>query len=240
MRRAAAALAVLAVLGASACGGGDKPAAPPVVPSPTAPVLTAEAAKAAATDITLRLEDMPLPTGYTAHPTAPEQRTQDDVALSRCLGEPRALRAPLAVSTSPDFQWGQGLQQRRVSSDTAVVASDAEARHDLSVYTGPKALPCLSAFLVRSLRRDGSMFGSPEVARVDTAAPGMDGSFGYELRFTGERLGVTVPLVVRVQGFLSHHTEVTLLTFNAGQPFPETDRAALLDTLVARASRSAV
>jgi hypothetical protein len=228
---------LFALVGCGSGSGGDKTAP---VPSPTPPALTDEAAKAAAADITLRLEDMPSPTGYTAHPATPEQRTQQDAALARCLGDPGHLRKPLAVSTSPDFTWGQGLQQRRVSSDVAVLSSDAETRRDLAVMTGPKAIPCLTAFLKRTLNRPGSTFASPEVAKVDTPAPGAEGSYGYELRFTGRRLGVTVPLVVRIQGFLLHHTEVTLLTFNAGQPFPEQERAQLLDTLLARASRSAV
>jgi hypothetical protein len=183
---------------------------------------------------------MPSPTGYTPHPASPVQHTQDDAALAKCLGDPGHLRDPLAVSTSPEFFWGQGLQQRSVSSDTAVLASDAEVQHDLKVMTGAKAVPCLTAFLTRTLSRNGAIFANPEVAKVDTPAPGTDGSYGYELRFNGRRLGVTVPLVVRIQGFVVQHTEVSLLTFNAGQPFPPEDRAQLLDTLLARASRSAV
>ncbi|MDT7538005.1 MAG: hypothetical protein QOI82_1590 [Actinomycetota bacterium] len=231
-------LTALPLLLLTACGSGR--GAHVAAPSPSPVALTEESAKAAAADVTLRLEDMPSPTGYAAHPAAPEQHTLDDRILARCLGDVGHLREPLAVSTSPDFVWGEGLLQRRVSSDVAVLSSDAEARRDLAVLTGPKAVPCLSAFLSRSLSRGGSTFASPQAAKVETPAPGAIGSYGYELRFTGQRLGVTVPLVVRIQGFLVLHTEVTLVTFNAGQPFPEADRAQLLDTLLVRASRSAV
>jgi hypothetical protein len=186
----------------------------------------------------LTLEDMP--SGYTAQPPAPEQRTQEDAELDRCLGNSAHPTVPLGLATSPDFVWGEGLLQRRVGASAAVLPSQAEVQRDLAVSNGPKAQPCLSRFLSKTLSRDGATFASPEVARIATPAPGTDGSFGYELRFTGQRLGVTVPLVVRIQGFFVQHTEVTLMTFNAGSPFPEADRAQLLDTLLARASRSAL
>lgn len=253
MRTRGPALALLPLLALVGCGGssgssagsGSSAAAstapPSPSPSPAAPPLTKAQAVAAAKAINLTAADVGA--GYTGSPssTSPAE-DKDSAAFAACVGSTLPSAAVADVS-SLDFSKGSGLQTRQVSSDVTVVATAAEAKADLAAFQSQKATTCLTTFITKTLAGAAGpnvTFGPPVVTRIDTPAPGADGSFGYDVKATAKASGVEISFDVVLQAFLMKRCEVDLTVLSVGPPFPADERSALLSKLVAHATTAAV
>lgn len=231
--RVTAALAAAVVV--TGCGGGSGTSSKPP---------TKAAADQAATAINLTVAD--LPSGYTAAPhDASSDSSPEDAAFAACVGATAPNVDDITDAFSEDFNKGAQIDTKQVSSEVEVVKSASTAASDLKAFKGDKAKTCIETFVTKLLAKEagsssGVSFGTPTVARIDITSDGLDGAFGYQVRLTVTAQGQQIPFDVTIAGLLKDHTEVSLTTLSIGQPFPTSDRDALLQKLRDRAKKSAV
>jgi hypothetical protein len=237
-------LAVVAVLGLTACGGSSTPSSSaqksPAATSPAPAPLTSPATTAAAAKINLTAADLP---GFKASPadnSKDSAETKAEKGFDRCVGASTA--DPAADVTSDDFNKGTGLPMLTISSDVSFVTDPAVVKSDLAAFKGAKASGCVSTFFAEAVGQaaSGVKFATPTVTPLSPAAPGGDGTFGFRVTSSASAGGQSIPVTFDILAFGKGRTEVSLNVIAVGTTVPDAQRDALFAKLVQRAGTNAL
>jgi hypothetical protein len=168
-------------------------------------------------------------------------------AASGC--DPRARRErPVAAAESPVFAYRAGPRRQAIYSFTAVLASEADARHYLEGAFGPREQACslgiYRAFL-RKPRRSGVHASRPTLEQVPTPRPSTyRGAWPYRaaaLRIAFVLTGRSLARTIREEafGFVFHRTVVVMTATTSADDLSGETLSYLEGVLVGRAEAGA-
>lgn len=196
--------------------------------------------RALARSINLHLSDLP---GYAILPA--QQQTIHAgpgaaAALSgQCANLDGAPHPGLVDVSSPMFQLGSGLAVESVGSDVAIEPSRRLAAADLGRVTNARdALRCVSTSMSgASVAQNGITvtFAHARVTRLSLAALGADGRFGIRVAVPILVNGISVRMVMDIEGYVVGRDELTLATYAVDHPFPAVQEQQLAALMIGRA-----
>lgn len=241
MRRSAVPVVVAAVLLIAGCGGSSGSGSAKAATSPSAAAseapLTVTDAHAIAVASQVQTADLP---GFTEDKKAGGDAKAPDATdkeVQACISGSQGPNY-LADVNSSDFTKGAAPTQLTVSTETQVVATSAQAKHEYDTLLKPETTTCLNAALQKAFtaQAEGGTFEGT-LKRVDTTEDyGSDGAARFVLSGAFKAQGVSIQMHVDLDQLIVGRAELTLSALAIGdQPLPSADRDRILKAVVERA-----
>jgi len=213
-------LVLLSVL--AGCGGGSSKVTAPATTTTTRP--TVETDKARATRALLSAVDLP---GY-------EEGTSDDSpdpiksSIDACLGNDPLLTGD--DKTDPRHAVGKEFDQdtKFVNSQAVVAQTEEQARASVAKFRAPEVPSCFSKAIGTS---KDPVFRNTTVAPLPSIAAG-DETFALRVSTTLVASGRSTKVAIDYQ--LARRDRALAMLIVGGTPFPDADRAALVQKMVDR------
>ncbi len=214
-----------------------------------ATAITKTQAVAFARAVNLTAADVPGFTATSKHEheakTATERQLEHE--LQHCAGGGGSLssRGGLAEASSKDFKLEHNALHLTVSSEVSVALTAAMAAKELAALRGDRVQGCLSHYLnlllkyeLRKEQKSRALAKSisVSVSRGTPPAPGVTGSFGWQISAAIAAHGVSLPIYyIDILGFVYGPAAVTLTSSGALKPFPAATQEHLYWLLLKRA-----